>query len=113
MSHHTDHPKAPRLGSAAFSQDSDDERVSFFDVLGHSVRVSQRSGQDADAVPLLLLMGLGGNIEMWEPLRTELTERGVSTIAIDVPGTGGLSGASCSATAGHARPHRALGLAKA
>ena len=35
-----------------------------------------------------MLMGLGGNIEMWEPLRTHLADRGVRTIAIDVPGAG-------------------------
>jgi len=37
-----------------------------------------------------MLMGLGGNIEMWEPLRTELANRvGMTTVAFDVPGTGG------------------------
>jgi pimeloyl-ACP methyl ester carboxylesterase len=36
-----------------------------------------------------MLMGLGGNIEMWEPLRTTLAERvGMTTVAFDVPGTG-------------------------
>ena len=55
--------------------------------LGHTVRVSQRDGSE-NSPPLLLLMGLGANIEMWEPLRAELTSRGVGTVAIDVPGTG-------------------------
>jgi poly(3-hydroxyoctanoate) depolymerase len=36
--------------------------------------------------PLLLVMGLGGNIEMWEPLVAELD--GFTTIAFDAPGTG-------------------------
>jgi poly(3-hydroxyalkanoate) depolymerase len=36
--------------------------------------------------PLLLVMGLGGNIEMWEPLVEELD--GLTTIAFDAPGTG-------------------------
>jgi len=36
--------------------------------------------------PLLLVMGLGGNIEMWEPLVEEL--RDFQTIAFDAPGTG-------------------------
>ena len=36
--------------------------------------------------PLLLVMGLGGNIEMWEPLIDELPD--FRTIAFDAPGTG-------------------------
>jgi pimeloyl-ACP methyl ester carboxylesterase len=59
-------------------------------VLGHDVRVSVRPGTDPKARPLLMLMGLGGNIEMWEPLRTALAQRaGMTTVAFDVPGTGG------------------------
>lgn len=58
--------------------------------LGHEVRVSVRPGTNPRARPLLMLMGLGGNIEMWEPLRTALVERaGMTTVALDVPGTGG------------------------
>lgn len=58
--------------------------------LGHNVRVSMRPGTNPHARPLLMLMGLGGNIEMWEPLRTALAERaGMTTVALDVPGTGG------------------------
>lgn len=36
--------------------------------------------------PLLLVMGLGGNVEMWAPLVEQL--RGVQTIAFDAPGAG-------------------------
>lgn len=36
--------------------------------------------------PLLLVMGLGGNIEMWQPLVDELPD--FSTIAFDAPGMG-------------------------
>lgn len=36
--------------------------------------------------PLLLVMGLGGNIEMWQPLVDELP--GFETIAFDAPGMG-------------------------
>jgi poly(3-hydroxyalkanoate) depolymerase len=36
--------------------------------------------------PILLVMGLGGNIEMWEPLVDELGD--FETIAFDAPGTG-------------------------
>ena len=39
--------------------------------------------------PLLLVMGIGGNAEMWEPLVQEL--EGYQTIAFDAPGTGGSS----------------------
>src|SRR5262249_26768983 len=39
--------------------------------------------------PLLLIMGLGGNLEMWRPLRALLPER--QLIAFDTPGTGGAS----------------------
>ena len=38
--------------------------------------------------PLLLIMGLGGNIEMWDPLERALTDRGIQTIAYDASGTG-------------------------
>lgn len=36
--------------------------------------------------PLLLLNGIGANLEMWTPLRTALQ---AETIAVDMPGTGG------------------------
>jgi poly(3-hydroxyoctanoate) depolymerase len=38
--------------------------------------------------PLLLIMGVGGNIDMWHPLDRELHARGVQTISFDAPGTG-------------------------
>src|SRR5256886_17618866 len=37
--------------------------------------------------PLLLLMGIGGNLEMWAPF--EVLLKGVQTITVDAPGTGG------------------------
>jgi poly(3-hydroxyalkanoate) depolymerase len=43
--------------------------------------------------PLLLIMGIGGNLEMWGPFRELL--RGVTTIAYDAPGTGGSSVQRC------------------
>jgi len=59
-------------------------------VLGHELRVDVRAGTDPGATPLLLLMGLGGNIEMWEPFRSRVARRtGATTVAFDVPGTGG------------------------
>ena len=39
--------------------------------------------------PLLLVNGVGANIEMWEPFRRSLGSR--HTIAFDAPGTGGSS----------------------
>ena len=38
--------------------------------------------------PLLLIMGVGGNLEMWHPFDQELRARGIQTIAFDAPGTG-------------------------
>jgi pimeloyl-ACP methyl ester carboxylesterase len=56
----------------------------FARVDGHLLRVSvQGEGQ-----PILLIMGLGGNIEMWALLERELHERGFQTIAYDASGTG-------------------------
>jgi poly(3-hydroxyalkanoate) depolymerase len=49
--------------------------------------------------PLLLLMGLGGNIEMWRPLRAMLPDR--QLIAFDTPGTGGSSTPSIPLTIPH------------
>jgi poly(3-hydroxyoctanoate) depolymerase len=57
----------------------------FVRVDGHLIRVSVRG----DGRPLLLIMGLGGNIEMWAPLERALNARGVQTIAYDASGTGG------------------------
>jgi poly(3-hydroxyoctanoate) depolymerase len=42
--------------------------------------------------PLLMIMGLGGNLDMWAPLAKRLTGR--QLIMFDFPGTGG-SGMSC------------------
>jgi pimeloyl-ACP methyl ester carboxylesterase len=58
--------------------------LTFIRVDGHLLRVSIRG----DGPPLLLIMGLGGNIEMWAPLERELNARGFQTIAYDASGTG-------------------------
>jgi len=39
--------------------------------------------------PLLLIMGLGGHLDMWPPLERVLHPWGIRTIAYDSPGTGG------------------------
>jgi pimeloyl-ACP methyl ester carboxylesterase len=56
----------------------------FARVDGHLLRVSV-GGQGP---PILLIMGLGGNIEMWAPLEGALHERGFQTITYDAAGTG-------------------------
>jgi poly(3-hydroxyoctanoate) depolymerase len=57
----------------------------YIEVGEHRLRVSIRGR----GKPLLLLMGIGGNIEMWRPFREAL--RGFQTIAFDAPGTGSSS----------------------
>jgi poly(3-hydroxyalkanoate) depolymerase len=58
--------------------------LTFVRVDGDLLRVSVRG----EGRPLLLVMGLGGNIEMWDPLERALNARGVQTIAYDASGTG-------------------------
>lgn len=70
----------------------------------HRLRVDVR-GEPGGRPPLLLVMGLGGNLEMWQPLREALTAYGDrQTIAFDGPGTGGSSTPT--------RPLRMRGLAR-
>jgi poly(3-hydroxyoctanoate) depolymerase len=57
----------------------------YVDVGVHRLRVAITGG----GPPLLLLMGLGGNLEMWQPLRDALPGREI--ITFDNPGTGGSS----------------------
>jgi poly(3-hydroxyoctanoate) depolymerase len=49
---------------------------------GVRIRVSV----EGDGPPLLMINGLGSNIEMWRPLRSRLD--GLQTVAFDAPGTG-------------------------
>ena len=58
--------------------------LQFVRIDGRLVRVSIRG----EGRPLLLIMGLGGNIEMWDPLERALNRRGIQTIAYDASGTG-------------------------
>jgi poly(3-hydroxyalkanoate) depolymerase len=67
---------------------------------GQLVRVSVRG----EGPPLLLIMGLGGNIEMWEPLERALEDQGIQTIAYDASGTGH--------SPPRLVPHRMAGLAR-
>jgi poly(3-hydroxyalkanoate) depolymerase len=63
---------------------SGERLLRFARVDGHLLRVSMRG----EGRPLLLVMGLGGNIEMWRPLEDALIGYGIQTIAYDAPGTG-------------------------
>jgi poly(3-hydroxyoctanoate) depolymerase len=63
---------------------SDGSSDRFVDVDGVRLRVRIAG----EGPPLLLIMGVGGNIEMWHPLDRELHARGVQTISFDAPGTG-------------------------
>lgn len=58
--------------------------LEFIRLDGHLIRISVRGEGD----PLLLIMGLGGNIEMWNPLERVLNDNGIQTIAYDASGTG-------------------------
>ncbi len=75
----------------------------FVRVDGHLIRVSIRG----EGRPLLLIMGLGGNIEMWDPLERALNARGVQTIAYDASGTGESPPRSSVADARSGPPGRA------
>jgi poly(3-hydroxyoctanoate) depolymerase len=63
--------------------------LAMLEVEGLRLRVSI----DGGGPPLLLIQGIGGNLEMWGPFRELL--RGVTTIAYDAPGTGGSSVQRC------------------
>jgi len=58
--------------------------LTFVRVDRHLIRVSIRG----KGRPLLLIMGLGGNIEMWGPLEQALNRHNIQTIAYDASGTG-------------------------
>lgn len=62
-----------------------DPEVRTVDVDSLRVRVAVRGDGDC---PLLLIMGIGGNLDMWIPFERPLRRRGLSTIAYDAPGTG-------------------------
>lgn len=53
------------------------------EIRGHRLRISVTGEGPA----LVLINGLGANIELWQPLREQLSDR--QTIAFDAPGVGG------------------------
>jgi poly(3-hydroxyalkanoate) depolymerase len=62
--------------------------VRLIDVEGLSLRVAVRG----TGKPLLLLMGIGGNLEMWGPFEDAIDQKLIQTITVDAPGTGESSG---------------------
>ena len=65
-----------------------DRRIHFVDVDGIRIRAAIRG----EGQPLLLVMGIGGNIEMWEPFERALDGSGIQTITFDAPGVGESTG---------------------
>jgi poly(3-hydroxyoctanoate) depolymerase len=61
-----------------------DQRIRCVDVDGIRIRAAIRG----EGRPLLLIMGIGGNIEMWRPFERALDGSGIQTITFDAPGVG-------------------------
>jgi poly(3-hydroxyalkanoate) depolymerase len=76
------------------------KQLQHIDVDGVRLRVAIRGR----GRPLLLLMGIGGNLEMWHPFQERLDGALVQTITVDAPGTGG--------SQGYRYPRRMPGLAR-
>jgi poly(3-hydroxyoctanoate) depolymerase len=66
--------------------------------------VRLRVGIRGTGRPLLLLMGIGGNLDMWTPFEAALDGDLVQTITVDAPGTG--------ESTGYPYPRRMRGLAR-
>jgi poly(3-hydroxyoctanoate) depolymerase len=67
-------------------------------------RLRLRVAVRGSGTPLLMLMGIGGNLDMWTPLSDALPPRLIRTIAVDAPGTGG--------STPYSLPRRMPGLAR-
>ena len=79
---------------------ADNRGIRFVEVDGIRIRAAIRgAGQ-----PLLLVMGIGGNIEMWQPFERALDGSGIETISFDAPGVG--------ESTNWLRPRRMSGLAR-
>jgi poly(3-hydroxyoctanoate) depolymerase len=60
----------------------------FVSVDGARLRVCVRGDRSSTHPPVLLIMGLGGALELWQPFAAPLGNLGFETIAFDAPGTG-------------------------
>lgn len=74
--------------------------VSYIDVDGVRLRVSVRG----TGRPLLMLMGIGANLEMWGPFEDALNGKLIQTVTVDAPGAG--------SSTGYRMPRRMKGLAR-
>ena len=63
-------------------------QIQILNIGGHRIRVAVWPG-DSTSTPLLLMNGIGGNIELLRPFAEQM--QGTEVIAFDVPGTGGSS----------------------
>ena len=75
------------------------EHLRHIDVDGLRLRVGVRG----TGRPLLLIMGIGANLEMWQPFEEALDPEVIQTITVDAPGIGG--------STGYRYPKRMSGLA--
>ena len=80
----TEQLRGTRDGAGRSGREAGDEGIRFVDVDGVRIRAAVRG----EGRPLLLIMGIGGNIEMWQPFERALDGSGIQTIAFDAPGTG-------------------------
>ena len=76
-------PRTPGTPAVATPQPSWDPTFQLLDLAGTCVRVAV----SGEGPPLLLINGIGANIEMWQPLASRLPGRRV--VMFDFPGTGG------------------------
>jgi poly(3-hydroxyalkanoate) depolymerase len=70
----------------ASAQRAKPARISMIDVDGQRLRVAIQRG-DGDGWPLLLLNGIGANLELFQPFVDSLGA-GIETIRVDLPGAG-------------------------
>lgn len=76
-------PMVLRRSKRALISEIPARRVEFLDVAAGTVRVAV----EGDGPPLLLLAGIGANLDLWAPVATHLP--GIELLAFDPPGTGG------------------------
>ena len=81
---------------------ADGPRIHTVEVDGQPLRVAIQPG-DRDRWPLLLINGIGANLELLQPF-VDALDGGIETIRVDLPGSGGSPAAAI--------PYRPPGLAK-